>query len=216
MNQDTKYNVQMLIDKLVEHFGITQFSKDGGYILPDGRLLDLQRSDTKNHQYHRSIAELVPKSMHGLCDEITIVNLLSATGAIRYENKGRVHVAAPPTEAQRRKLFSLMKYSVNPYRVMVSDINGATIGEATFQSPQAHELLDFFSGCFSSTKKTYRKDEFYVTKEDNDYILIFRTNNRKIGRYSSLTSEYQIEPNFSDAMDLFKEKLLELQVNKGE
>ncbi len=143
IQQEQQFN-EMLLDKLVAHFGVTRFSKDGGYILQDGSLLNLQRSDMDNRQYHRAVAALLPKEMHGICDEITIVNLMTATGIIRYEARGRVHVAVKPTQLQRRKLFEIMKYSEHSYRILVSDSNGATIGDQSFKSPQAHELLQFF------------------------------------------------------------------------
>lgn len=212
MDRAVQNNNQALLDKLVEHFGLTRFTKDGGYILPDGRLLDLQRSDMDKRQYHRAIAALLPQEMHGACDEITIINLMAATGVIRYESRGRVHVAAEPTQTQRRKLFDIMKYSVHPYRVIASDTNGATIGDQMFQSPQAHELLHFFNQCFSGSLKEYRDDEFCVMQEHNDYVLVFRPENRIASRYSVNSGTYTTEPGFDDVLALFKKKLAKIKI----
>ena len=212
MVQEVNNYKKELLDKLVEHFGITRFTKDGGYILPDGRLLDLQRSDMDKRQYHRAIAALLPEEMHGACDEITIVNLMAATGVIRYEARGRVHTATEPTQLQRRKLFDIMKYSVHGYRVIVSDPNGATIADQMFQSPQAHELLHFFNRCFSDGPKQYRDDEFSLAEEQGDYVFIFRPEQRSIGRYQSSTDSFTIQPDFKGALVLFKKKVDERQV----
>lgn len=200
-----------LLDKLVAHFGITRFTKDGGYILPDGRLLDLQRSDMDKRQYHRAIAALLPEEMHGACDEITIVNLMAVTGVIRYEARGRVHVAAEPTQLQRRKLFDIMKYSVHSYRVIVSDSNGATIGDQMFQSPQAHELLRFFNHCFKAGQKQYRDDEFSLAEDGGDFTFSFRPEQRCIGRFQSKTATFTIQPEFEGALEIFKRKVSERQ-----
>ncbi|WP_299018759.1 hypothetical protein [uncultured Photobacterium sp.] len=212
MVQAVQNNNQALLNKLVAHFGITRFTKDGGYILPDGRLLDLQRSDMDKRQYHRAIAALLPEEMLGACDEITIINLMATTGVIRYESRGRVHVAAEPTQTQRRKLFDIMKYSVHPYRVIASDANGATIGDQMFQSPQAHELLQFFNCCFASGQKQYRDDEFYVMEERGNYVFVFRPEQRRIGRYVASTNVYNIEPKFEGSLNLFKTKISSLNL----
>ncbi|MCW8330926.1 hypothetical protein MD588_19210 [Photobacterium sp. SDRW27] len=203
---------EALLDKLVTHFGVTRHMKDGGYILPDGRLLNLQRSDINNRQFHRAVAALMPEDMLGICDEITIINLMAATGAIRYEARGRVHVAVEPTRQQRRKLFDIMKYSVHSYRVIVSDSNGATMGDQMFQSPQAHELLHFFNNCFSSEQKQYRDDEFYVTEERDYCVLVFRPEQRRIGRYDLKTNTYTIDPRFEGVLDVFEDKISQLNI----
>ncbi|PSW06901.1 hypothetical protein [Photobacterium lipolyticum] len=202
---------EALLSKLVTHFGVTRHVKDGGYILPDGRLLNLQRSDMENRQFHRAVAALMPEEMIGIIDEITIVNLMASTGAIRYEARGRVHVAVKPTQLQRRKLFDIMKYSVHSYRVLVSDLNGATIGDQMFQSPHAHELLDFFNRCFSSAQKQYRDDEFYLSKELDDYIFTFRPEQRQIGRYKSSTKTFTILPEFEGSLAMFKQQVTKRQ-----
>jgi hypothetical protein len=200
--------VKAIIDRLVDHFGITEFSKDGGYILTDGRLLDLQRSVDEKKQYHRVIAELLPPEMKGISDEMSIVNLLVSTGVIRYEPTGRVHVAAFPTAEQRRKLFEIMKYSVNNYRIIVSDVNGATLGDQTFRSPAAHELRNFFSASFSSDNRQYLDDEFTLRREGDDWLMIFRSDKRVIGRYFSADGSFQLSDDFVAAKPLF-EKLIQ-------
>lgn len=196
-----------LLDGLISYFGITSRIRDGGYLLPDGRFLDLQRSDLDKRQYHRAIAACIPEELIGKCDEITIVNVLAATGVIRYESSGRVHVAKAPTMIQRRKLFDLMKYSVHRYQVIVSDINGATIGERFFQSPQAHELLNFFNECFSTQAQQYRDDEFYSCEREGEFVFIFRTDHRVIGHYVPETDQFTIEPSFQGALPLFESQV---------
>lgn len=215
MIQKEKKFSEELLDKLVAHFGVTRSNKDGGYILPDGSLLNLQRSDMDNKQYHRAVAALLPEEMQGGCDEITIVNLMTATGIIRYEARGRVHVAVKPSQLQRRKLFEIMKYSEHSYLVFVSDQTGATIGEQTFKSPQAHELLQFFERCFSGEQKQYRVDEFYVSQEQDDFIFTFRPERRQIGRYHSSTGEFTIKPEFEGSLTMFKQQVEKHQHQKS-
>ncbi len=199
---------QELLDKLIDHFGVTDSNKDGGYILPDGHLLNLNRSDLTIKQYHRTVAALVPDNMQGICDEITIVNLMTVTGIIRYEAKGRVHVAAKPTQLQRRKLFDIMKYSQHDYLVHVSDQTGATIGELRFKSPAAHELLQFFERCFSPEhKKQYRHDEFSIDRQGQEFRLTFRPSSEEIGRYDSDSETFTINPEFEGILPLFKQKI---------
>ncbi len=202
-----EYN-QELIDKLINYFGVTNSKNNGGYILPDGSLLNLNRADRSVKQYHREVTALLPEEMRGVCDEITIINLMTATGAIRYEAKGRVHVAAEPTQAQRRKLFDIMKYSEHDYLVYVSDRTSATIGEARFKSPQAHELLQFFNSCFKQdAKKRYRDDEFSVNREADDYSLTFRTSGETIAHFHAADNQFVVNPEFTGIQPLFEQKI---------
>ncbi|CAG9000598.1 MAG: hypothetical protein CENE_02598 [Candidatus Celerinatantimonas neptuna] len=200
-----------LLDKLINHFGVTTSSKDGGYILPNGELLNLNRSNLSAKQYHRAVTELLPEDMRGICDEVTIVNLMVVTGIIRYEATGRVHVAMNPTAAQRSRLFSIMKYRDNDYLVMVSDKTAATIGERRFKSPSAHELLEFFEHCYHD-KKQYRVDEFALSKEGEDYILTFRPSQQAIARYDASTKQFTAQPNFEDVLELFRQQIAKSQL----
>lgn len=47
MVQTNKEYNQELIEKLINHFGITESKNNGGYILPDGSLLNLNRTDKR-------------------------------------------------------------------------------------------------------------------------------------------------------------------------
>ncbi|UXH99889.1 hypothetical protein [Photobacterium sp. TY1-4] len=212
MENIKQQNGEALISQLVSHFGVTRIQKDGGYVLPDGNLLNLQRSDLDHRQYHRAVAALLPKEMQGACDELTIVNLMVATGIIRYEARGRVHTAVKPTQAQRRRLFELMKYSEQGFRVIASDCNGATIGDQMFKSPAAHELLRFFSGCYDSNQKVYREDEFGIQPTAQGFRLMFRPAHREIGFYEPETGTMTLIPEFSDVMSLFRQQVAQYQV----
>lgn len=196
---------QQVIERLIAHFGLTGMKKDGGYILPDGRLLDLQRSDIEKKQYHRVISQLIPEELKGISDEISIVNLLVLTGIIRYEPTGRIHVAHPPTQEQRKCLFDLMKYSVHEYRIIVSDTNGATIGDQSFRSPAAHELKAFFAAVFAAGHEGYKSDEFTLRKNGGNWDFIFRSDNRVIGSYFPKTHHYELDDSFSGAKAIFVE-----------
>lgn len=208
MVQANKEYNQELIEKLISHFGVTDSKNNGGYILPDGSLLNLNRTDKSIKQYHREVAALLPEEMQGICDEITIINLMTATGAIRYEAKGRVHVAAEPTQQQRRKLFDIMKYSEHDYLVFVSDQTSATIGEARFKSPQAHELLEFFNHCFKQeAEKRYRDDEFAIEPETDGFALIFRTSGETIAHFNKADKQFTIKEEFSGIQSFFEQKI---------
>jgi hypothetical protein len=200
-----------LLARLTGHFGVTSSNKDGGYILPDGSLLNLQRSNLSNKQYHREVAALLPEEMQGVCDEIGIVNLMTTTGMIRYEAQGRVHVATPPTPQQRQRLFNIMKYSETDYLVLVSDTTAATIGEQRFKSPQAHELLQFFERCFGGEPKQFRADEFAISRDGEDYIMTFRPGNLQVARYETGSGKFTVEPEFKDILGMFKQRMAKIQ-----
>ncbi|MGX9419398.1 hypothetical protein ACWU4D_18920 [Vibrio sp. WJH972] len=193
-----------IIEKLVKYFGTTEITKDGGYILKDGRLLDLQRSIPQKKQYHRKIADLLPPELKGTCDDVSISNLLVTTGVLRYEARGRVHVASPPTIEQRRRLYNMMKYSVDEYRVIVTDVNGATIADEMLHSPAAHELKDFFDRSFSIEHRHYLEDEFAVEPDGPDCRLVFRLDHRVIGKYESKSGEFYLLDDFFGAMPVFE------------
>lgn len=211
MDKEVQQNRDTLISKLVAHFGVTPVQKDGGYILPDGSLLNLQRSDMDHRQYHRAVTALLPAEMQGACDELTIVNLMVVTGLIRYEARGRVHTAVKPTQVQRRQLYELMKYSEQRFRVIASDGNGATIGDAVFKSPPAHELLQFFSACYDDDQQEYREDEFGIQPTDTGFELMFRPAQRQIGVYESDSDTMTVLPEFSNLLSLFERRVAQYQ-----
>jgi hypothetical protein len=198
-------DAQSLLDTLIAHFGVTPSNKDGGYILPNGTLLNLKRSNLSSKQYHHEVAKLLPEEMRGHCDEITIINLMIATGIVRYEAKGRVHAATLPTMAQRRKLFEIMKYSENDYLMYVSAPNAATIGETRLKSPQAHELLQFFEGCFSAKQRQYRADEFSVSQDGDELRLTFRPAQQLVASYDPASQKMTTAQGFEDVIELFKQ-----------
>ncbi|PWI33839.1 hypothetical protein DI392_06455 [Vibrio albus] len=211
MTQTDKMLGEELLARLVGHFGVTHSNKDGGYILPDGSLLNLNRSNLSTKQYHREVAALLPEEMQGACDEIGIVNLMTTTGMIRYEAQGRVHVATLPTPQQRQRLFNIMKYSETDYLVLVSDKTAATIGEQKFKSPQAHELLRFFERCFGGEPKQFRADEFAIGKDGENYILTFRPGKLEVARYDSVSETFTVEPQFKGVLDMFKQRLAKIK-----
>ncbi len=172
--------------------------------MPDGRLIDLQRSEVDKKRFHRAIAVILPDHMQSVADEVSIINVMSETGIIRYEAKGRLHLATMPTPQQRQRIFSMMKYSVNPFCVMVSHRCGATLAERCFHSPSAHELLMFYSSALNTDYSAHVRDEFTLRDDTTHWSIVFRPAKQVVGRVCKNSRYYYIDANYVKFCDLFE------------
>nr|WP_086940522.1 hypothetical protein [Thaumasiovibrio occultus] len=163
-----------IIDTLQHHFGTTDWLNRGGYLMPDGQLLDLQRDNRALKQFHQAVTQLLPQAMQTEVAELTIIRMMALTGIIRYEAKGRLHLATPPTSAQRQRIFQLMKYSVNPFSMVISHATGITLAERRFTSPAAHELLAFYQAVFDHQQYQLNREEIVCRQHENKWQWVFR------------------------------------------
>ncbi|WP_087016384.1 hypothetical protein [Thaumasiovibrio subtropicus] len=198
-----------LLAKIECHFGTTEWISSGGYILPDGRLLDLKRSKAEQKQFHRAIAELLPEAMLSVADEVSIIHVMAATGIIRYEAKGRLHLVKMPTPAQRQRIFSIMKYSVNPFQVMISHPCGVSLAQETFHSPSAHELLSFYEAALDEYRADLWLDEFGIRETDTHWQFVFRPTCQVVGQYHKISTHYYLDANYLAFTATFDELLVQ-------
>ncbi|WP_413112488.1 hypothetical protein [Thaumasiovibrio sp. DFM-14] len=170
-----------LIDTVEAFFGTTNWVSRGGYILPDGRLLDLKRSDQDKKLFHHVVISLLPTNMRSAAAEVSIIRLMAETGIIRYEPRGRAHLATMPTPAQRQRLFQIIKYSQSPFQIFISHTSGVTLAQKTFHAATAYELLQFYESAFAANSADYWCEEFSLLADTTQWRLLFRPSQQIVG-----------------------------------
>jgi len=112
-------NESPLIDRAIAHFGLTDDPNEAGYILPDGRMLDLSGKNDGGtpgvRSYdHRDATSVLPASDSGSVRGQTdgMVEFMRQTGAVRFSAIGTdvtASAAVPMTDAQIAKLTALSR-----------------------------------------------------------------------------------------------------------
>lgn len=158
----------MYIEKAVKYFGITNNPREGGYIIPDGRMLDFSGkkeggSPNRRDMDHRDIQQVLDSS--GTDAMIEFMNL----GNIRMDGNGRgVDMIKEPTEAQYKTLKFVFKFLLHmPFKIILVE----------FTKPNGRSTLEF--GEFTNTKEAISYIKKYFNSGLNDLKESFNKNIEK-------------------------------------
>ncbi|MCE2597071.1 hypothetical protein K6Y31_20050 [Motilimonas cestriensis] len=194
---------------LIDHFGLSTSAKDVGFILPDGRMLNLQRwypDRRRNHVDAVSVIYGRPPSGKQW-NEVDLIALMAELRLLRFCLKGEIHAANPPTRSQIRKLYSLVAYRSNVFEVLISNAQGITMARSELVSPTMEKILNVFK-IYSDNMVHLSEDEFGIEDREGHYSLVFRPNHQTVGRYLKNSGVVEMNPLFDQAKPLFM-KLLE-------
>lgn len=97
---------------LIKRYGITTNTSNAGFITPDGKMIDLKRSE--NRIYHEQTLSTFGKDEN--LDNLII--LLKEERLIRFCLGGVIHIENKPTEAQLKLLLSITKYRSFPFELI--------------------------------------------------------------------------------------------------
>lgn len=86
-----------LLERAVELFGTTQDCRRGGFILPDGSLLDFGNPDRPNHsgqhRDHSDIGQIYTDEEVDQTDDALTSDFIKQTGSMRYSSGFNTHYA---------------------------------------------------------------------------------------------------------------------------
>ena len=120
-------NESPLIDRAIAHFGLTDDPSEAGYILPDGRMLDLSgKNDGGNPEVraldHRDIGILYVGDM-SISGTEAMVEFMQQIGAVRYSNMTGDIVASAAVKMSASQIDILTRTSkVGSYLVFDLDL----------------------------------------------------------------------------------------------
>ncbi|MCE2573337.1 hypothetical protein [Motilimonas eburnea] len=194
---------------LIDHFGLSTAAKDVGFILPDGRMLNLQRWYPDRRRNHVDAVTVMygPPESGKQWNEVDLIKLMAELRLLRFCLRGEIHAASPPTRNQIRKLYSLVAYRSNVFEVLISNAQGATMARSELVSPTMEKILKVFQ-IYSDNAVHLSEDEFGIEERPHHYSFVFRPNHQTVGRYLKNSGVVEMNPLFDQAKPLFM-KLLE-------
>jgi hypothetical protein len=141
-----------LTKKAVKFFGVTTNSKQAGFILPDGRMLDLSGgiSDGLRHLDHRYVARIMPAYVEAIDSDAALNTFLDVTQSIRLQNGptyAYFHSTVKPTPDQMVQIDSILKGKDEVFLC----INGLTAGGVSSDvvaKPTPSKVRDYYNHAY--------------------------------------------------------------------
>ncbi|MCW8996378.1 MAG: hypothetical protein OQK77_11250 [Psychromonas sp.] len=191
-------------DRLIKILGLTNNINEAGYILPDGRLLHLNRSNSFKRKNHLDVLKLLPCFIgqeHSIIDT-DMIALMAREKLVRFCVDGKIHTAVKPTPAQLRKIYSTLAYRSNPFEIILSNSVGMTLAQHRVSGPSMSALVNIFKE-YSDGADHLSEDEFCIEEDEKYFKLIFRPTMQNVGRMSKNSKMIKMEPQYKEATKVF-------------
>jgi|GEM_PF-1886532 len=192
-------------DKLIAILGLTNNIREAGYILPDGRLLHLQRSNCFKRKNHLDVLKLLPHFFgkeHSIIDT-DMIAFMAKEQLVRFCIDGKIHTAVKPTSEQLRKIYSVLAYRSNPFEIILSNASGMTLAQHTVSGPNMSTLVNIFKDYAPEAQGRFSEDEFCIEQNEKFFNLIFRPTMKNVGRINKKSKMIKMNPLFKAATPLF-------------
>lgn len=192
-------------DKLIEILGLTNNINEAGYILPDGRLLHMDRSNCFKRKNHLDVLKLLPDFIgqeHSIIDT-DMISFMAKEQLVRFCVDGKIHTAVKPTAIQLRKIYSTLAYRSNPFEIILSNSTGMTLAQHTVSGPSMGVLVKIFKEYDNNAEIHLLEDEFCIEEDEKYFHLIFRPKMEKIGKMNKKSKMIKMNPKFSEVTSLF-------------
>lgn len=192
-------------DKLIAVLGLTNDIHEAGYILPDGRLLHLNRSNSFKRKNHLDVLKLLPDFLgqeHSIIDT-DMIAFMAKEKLIRFCIDGRIHTAVKPTSIQLRKIYTTLAYRSTPFEVMISNAAGMTLAQHTISGPTMGALVKIFSTYDLKEHNDFPEDEFCLEEDQTHFNLIFRPAMKIVGKFNKNSKMLKMDEGFIEAKGLF-------------
>ncbi len=192
-------------DKLIEVLGLTNDIHEAGYILPDGRLLHMDRSNCYKRKNHLDVLKLLPNFLgqeHSIIDT-DMIAFMAKEQLVRFCIEGRIHTAVKPSSIQLRKIYTTLTYRANPFEIIISNAAGMTLSQHTVSGPTMGALVNIFKTYDIKDNDNFSKDEFCIEEDEKHFKLIFRPAMKVVGQFSKKSQMIKMEEGFKGAMSLF-------------
>ncbi|WP_435235959.1 hypothetical protein ACR30L_19840 [Psychromonas sp. PT13] len=199
-------------EKLIEILGLTHNINEAGYILPDGRLLHLNRSNTFKRKNHLDVLKLLPDFIgqeHSIIDT-DMIAFMAKEHLVRFCIDGKIHTAVKPTAMQLRKIYSVLAYRSNPFEIILSNPMGMTLSQHTVSGPSMNTLMNIFKEYEAVIEDRLSEDEFCVEESDDCFRLVFRPTMKHIGKMNKKSKMIKMDPQYTEATTLFLKLIREI------
>lgn len=142
------------IEKLIENFGLTHIASNAGFILPDGRMLDLNRNKDKSYHFEALNVLDIEQTDKNLAE------LIREKRLVRFCASGLVHVENMPTKEQLETIYKSISYRSNEFIFLLpeSEYKGIITNKA--------KLISIFE------KVPYYGPEYSLIEDDKTIHLI--------------------------------------------
>ena len=197
----TESNTKTLIDVI----GLTNNINEAGYILPDGRLLHLDRTNCFKRKNHLDVLKLLPEFAgreHTIIDT-DMMAFMAREQLVRFCVDGKIHTAVKPTPIQLRKIYTTLAYRSNPFEIILSNAAGMTLSQHTVSGPSMSALVNIFKEYEDKVEEHLAEDEFCIAEDEKYFTLIFRPAMRNIGKMNKKTKMIKMEPEYKAVTKLF-------------
>lgn len=214
MPNDRKLNEQSDTEQLVTLLGTTENPQEAGFILPDGRLLHLQRKSTPKRINHLDAFKLLPRFQckDEPVSDTEMMSIMSKEGLIRFSIEGTIHTAIQPTSIQMRKMYKLLAYRSSIFEIIVSNTAGMTLEQHQVAGPSMATLVAIFN-IYQNQTTTVKADEFVITQNETHYQLTFRPSQAVVGTINKNSMILKIEREYKGASKLFYKLISEAKNN---
>lgn len=163
--EERRRQAEQQFEQAAQHFGVTDNPRHAGYILPDGRMLDLTEGMGVRQQDHRNLPDTFRKSRESDTDAML---RFMQNGAVRVDgNTGTIDIASELTEDQQRAI-----------REFAQEFGGQVAVEAT--GPDGTSLLYREPNNVNETMAAVRDAESAVSGEQPRFAR--RTDEQPPGR----------------------------------
>ena len=192
-------------DQLIEILGLTNNINEAGYILPDGRLLHLDRSNCFKRKNHLDVLKLLPDFVgqeHSIIDT-DMIAFMAKEQLVRFCIDGKIHTAGKPTATQLRKIYSVLAYRSNPFEVILSNPTGMTLAQHTVSGPSMGALVNIFKEYDKTVPAHLSEDEFCIEEDEKYFQLFFRPKMKNIGRMNKNSKMIKMDPQYTEVTKLF-------------
>lgn len=192
-------------DKLISLLGLTSNIHEAGYILPDGRLLHLERSNCFKRKNHLDVLKLLPNFVgqeHSIIDT-DMIAFMAKEQLVRFCIDGKIHTAVKPTAIQLRKIYTTLAYRSNPFEIIISNPAGMTLAQHTVSGPTMGALVNIFKTYDIKVHDDFSTDEFHLEEDDSHFKLIFRPTMNAVGQCNKKSQMIKMEEGFKEATSFF-------------
>lgn len=192
-------------DKLIEILGLTNDIHEAGYILPDGRLLHLDRSNCFKRKNHLDVLKLLPEFLgqeHSIIDT-DMIAFMAKEQLVRFCIDGRIHTAVKPNSIQLRKIYTTLAYRSTPFEIIISNPAGMTLSQHTVSGPTMGALVNIFKTYDLEEHDSFSTDEFCLEEDETHFKLIFRPAMKTVGQCNKKNQMIKMDKGFKEATPLF-------------
>ncbi|AGH82489.1 hypothetical protein PCNPT3_12765 [Psychromonas sp. CNPT3] len=198
-------------EKLIEILGLTTNIYEAGYILADGRMLHLNRSNCFKRQNHLDVLKLLPDFVgkeHAIIDT-DMMAFMAKEHLVRFCIDGKIHTATRPSTMQLRKIYNTLTYRSYPFDIILSNPVGMTLAQHTLSGPSMATLVNIFKVYDNISESCFSTDEFALKETKTHQQLIFLPSMKCVASLNKNSHIFKIEDEFKNVETLFMRLIAE-------